>query len=110
MTTKAKILNLDLYKKFKSDHAPDTFHHVSFKTMNYDKMVGFYEKLFGCESMYKSKEITFMTFDEEHHRIAIANTKPVFDNLGFVPKLVMKFKNWINHSIPSLVGLSLIHI
>ena len=83
MTTRANILNLELYKKFKSDHAPDTFHHVSFKTMNYNKMVDFYEKLFGCESMYKSKEITFMTFHEEHHRIASSNTKPVVSTFCF---------------------------
>ena len=39
MADKENILNLDLYKKFKSKDAPDTFHHVSFKTMNYDRMV-----------------------------------------------------------------------
>ena len=105
MADKETVLNLDLYKKFRSGDAPDIFHHVSFKTMNYDRMVDFYEKLFGCKPMYKSKEITFMTFDEEHHRIAIANTKPVFDNLGFIPRLVMKFKNWINRAVPTLVGL-----
>jgi catechol 2,3-dioxygenase-like lactoylglutathione lyase family enzyme len=105
MINEDKVLNLDLYKKFRSGDAPDTFHHVSFKTMNYDRMVDFYEKLFGCKPMYKSKEITFMTFDEEHHRIAIANTKPVFENLGFIPRLVMKFKNWINRAVPTLVGL-----
>ena len=105
MADKENILNLDLYKKFKSKDAPDTFHHVSFKTMNYDRMVDFYEKLFGCKPMYKSKEITFMTFDEEHHRIAIANTEPVFDNLGFLPRIIMKFKNWINRAVPNLVGL-----
>ena len=39
------ILNFDLYKKYKSDYAPDSFHHVAFKTQNYDAMVEFYEKL-----------------------------------------------------------------
>ena len=33
------ILNFDLYKKYKSEYAPDSFHHVAFKTQNYDAMV-----------------------------------------------------------------------
>ena len=70
------ILNFDLYKKYKSDYAPDSFHHVAFKTQNYNAMVEFYEKLFGCKPMYKSNDIAFLAFDEEHHRIAIANTEP----------------------------------
>ena len=64
------ILNFDLYKKYKSEYAPDSFHHVAFKTQNYDAMVEFYEKLFGCKPMYKSNDIAFLAFDEEHHRIA----------------------------------------
>ena len=102
---KEVLLDLELYKNFRSEDAPDLFHHVSFKTMNYNKMVSFYEKLFSCKPMYASDDITFMSFDEEHHRIAIANTSPVFDGLGFVPKTVIKFKNWINRVTPSIVGL-----
>ena len=78
------LLDLELYKKFRSEDAPDLFHHVSFKTMNYEKMVNFYQKLFSCKPMYKSKEITFMSFDEEHHRIAIANTSPVYNGLSLI--------------------------
>ena len=57
------ILNFDLYKKYKSEHAPDSFHHVAFKTQNYDAMVEFYEKLFGCKPMYKSNDIAFLAFE-----------------------------------------------
>ena len=102
---KEVLLDLELYKNFRSEDAPDLFHHVSFKTMNYNKMVSFYENLFSCKPMYASDDITFMSFDEEHHRIAIANTSPVFDGLGFVPKTVIKFKNWINRVTPSIVCL-----
>ena len=81
---KEVIINLDLYKKYKSEYAPDSFHHVAFKTQNYDAMVEFYEKLFGCKPMYKSNDIAFLAFDEEHHRIAIANTEPGVKKLGFI--------------------------
>ena len=50
-------------------------------------------------------ELTFLAFDEEHHRVAIANTLPVFRNLSFIPKQLMKLKNWLNASFPSIVGL-----
>ena len=81
--TKKVILNFDLYRKFRSEHSPDNFHHVAFKTLQYDKMVNFYEKLFGCKPLYKSNDIAFLAFDEEHHRVAIANTKPGVDKLNF---------------------------
>ena len=53
------VLNLDLYKNYKSDFPPDAFHHVAWKTMQYEKMVDFYTKLFGCEALYESDQITF---------------------------------------------------
>ena len=43
------VLNLDFYKNYKSDFPPDAFHHVAWKTMQYEKMVDFYTRLFGCE-------------------------------------------------------------
>ena len=100
-----KKLNLDIYQNLKSSDAPDEFHHVAFKTMNYKPMIEFYSKLFGCEPLYESDELTFLAFDEEHHRVAIANTSPVFRNLSFIPKQLMKLKNWLNASFPSIVGL-----
>ena len=46
------ILDLDLYKKYRSEDAPDLFHHVSFKTMNYDNMVNFYQKLWESKFIF----------------------------------------------------------
>ena len=99
------ILNFDLYKKYKSEYAPDSFHHVAFKTQNYDAMVEFYEKLFGCKPMYKSNDIAFLAFDEEHHRIAIANTEPGVKKLGLISKIILAFRNWLNKNIPTTIGL-----
>ena len=98
-------LNLDLYQNLSSNQAPEDFHHVAFKTTNYEAMIDFYIRLFGCEPLYKSEELTFLAFDEEHHRVAIANTSVVFENLGFIPKTIMRIKNWMNKTLPSIVGL-----
>ena len=99
------VLNLDLYKNYKSDFPPDAFHHVAWKTMQYEKMVDFYTKLFGCEALYESDQITFLAFDQEHHRVAIANTSPVLERVGFIPRLIIKLKNWLNKNLPDTVGL-----
>ena len=68
-------------------------------------MVEFYEKLFGCKPMYKSNDIAFLAFDEEHHRIAIANTEPGVKKLGFISKIILAFRNWLNKNIPTTIGL-----
>ena len=102
---KEEKLDLDLYQNLQSNRAPEEFHHVAFKTINYKEMVNFYTKLFGCEPLYESKMLTFLAFDAEHHRIAIANTSGAFDSLKFIPKTIMRFKNWMNRSLPSLIGL-----
>lgn len=100
-----KILNKNLYLNFKSDFSPDDFHHIAFKTTNYENMVNFYKNLFGCEPLYQSDLITFLAYDNEHHRIAIANTSDVLKNLNFIQKIVMKLKIFLNKNIPSIEGL-----
>ena len=100
-----KIFNKNLYLNYSSKFSPDDFHHVAFKTTNYKKMVEFYKNLFGCEPLYQSDQITFLAFDEEHHRIAIANTSDVLNDLGFIPRAIMKIKIFLNNKIPTLVGL-----
>ena len=100
-----KIFNKDLYQNFSSNHAPDDFHHIAFKTTNYEAMVSFYKNLFGCEPLYQSNMITFLAFDDEHHRIAIANTSGVLKNLNFIQKTIMKLKIFFNRKLPSIEGL-----
>ena len=55
--------------------------------------------------MYKSNDIAFLAFDEEHHRIAIANTEPGVKKLGFIPKIILALRNWLNKNIPTTIGL-----
>ena len=52
-----KKLNLEIYKNLKSSDAPDEFHHVAFKTMNFELMIDFYSKLFGCEPFTRAPNL-----------------------------------------------------
>ncbi|TVY30805.1 Biphenyl-2,3-diol 1,2-dioxygenase [Lachnellula hyalina] len=51
--------------------SPSKFAHVVLRTGNFSKMVEFYKTLLGAEATYENKFISFLTYDEEHHRIAI---------------------------------------
>ncbi|MDG2332638.1 MAG: VOC family protein [Myxococcota bacterium] len=53
--------------------APVKLAHVVMRTSRYRKMVDWYKEVLEAESTYDNPMITFLTYDEEHHRIAIAN-------------------------------------
>ena len=90
---------------YQSEYSPDDIHHIAFKTTNYKNMVTFYTNLFGCEPLYQSDLISFLAYDNEHHRIAIANTSDVLKELSILERFVMRFKIFLNRKIPSIEGL-----
>lgn len=59
--------------------APVKFAHIVFKTSRYEEMVGWYQTVLEAEVMSASPMATFLTYDEEHHRIAIANMPGLVD-------------------------------
>ena len=52
--------------------APVKFAHVVLRTSRYEEMVDWYSTVFEAEPMFANEMATFLTYDEEHHRIAIA--------------------------------------
>lgn len=51
--------------------APVKFAHIVFRTSRKDEMVRWYRTVFEAEPALDNPMLTFLTFDEEHHRIAI---------------------------------------
>jgi catechol 2,3-dioxygenase-like lactoylglutathione lyase family enzyme len=51
--------------------APSQFAHVVYLTTNYEALVGWYKLAFEAEVVFGNADISFLTYDEEHHRIAI---------------------------------------
>lgn len=51
--------------------APAKLAHVVLRTNQLEKMVDFYKTFLGAESMYENDILAFLTYDEEHHRIAL---------------------------------------
>ena len=70
--------------------SPTALCHIVLKTTpeNYTKMVDFYRTFLGAKVTHGNERITFMTYDHEHHRIAIVqipglkNPDPPKSNIG----------------------------
>lgn len=52
---------------------PKTFAHVVFRTYRFEQMLEWYVKVFGGKVQYQNPVIAFVTYDEEHHRVALLN-------------------------------------
>ena len=52
---------------------PSKFAHVVYSTRRFDEMVDWYQKVFEAKVVYQNQILAFLTYDEEHHRIALAN-------------------------------------
>ena len=50
---------------------PATLAHVVLRTADLEKMTAFYVRFLGGTVTYRNKMIAFITFDHEHHRIAL---------------------------------------
>ncbi|EXJ79170.1 hypothetical protein A1O3_08671 [Capronia epimyces CBS 606.96] len=51
--------------------SPTALAHVVLRTNNYRAMVDFYVQFLGGKVAYENEYLAFITYDEEHHRIAI---------------------------------------
>lgn len=52
---------------------PVRFAHVVYQTRRFEEMVAWYCNVFEAKAVYENPAFAFLTFDDEHHRIAIAN-------------------------------------
>ena len=53
--------------------APQKFAHVVLKTANYDAVINWYATVLGARVAFRSDFIAFLTYDDEHHRVAVLN-------------------------------------
>ena len=62
---------------------PSKFAHVVYQTHRYDEMIAWYQKVFDAKVQARTDKLAFLTYDEEHHRMAFLNLGPV---AGEAPK------------------------
>tara|TARA_R110001599_G_C12276844_1_gene662678 strand:- start:26961 stop:27257 length:297 start_codon:yes stop_codon:yes gene_type:complete len=59
--------------------APAKFAHIVFQTSRYDEMVPWYKTVLEAETMFEGPAGIFLTYDDEHHRVAIFNMPHLAD-------------------------------
>jgi catechol-2,3-dioxygenase len=56
---------------------PSRFVHVVYRTRQFDKMIQWYQDVFDCRVQYQNPVLAFLTYDDEHHRVALVNLSAV---------------------------------
>jgi len=56
---------------------PSRFVHVVYRTRQFDKMIQWYRDVFDCKVQYQNPVLAFLTYDDEHHRVALVNLSAV---------------------------------
>jgi catechol-2,3-dioxygenase len=52
---------------------PSKFAHIVYRTRRFEEMVGWYQQVFEATVCYSNPVIAFLTYDDEHHRVAFLN-------------------------------------
>ena len=60
---------------------PTKLAHFVLRTSRYAEMVNWYKTVFGAQAAFENELLSFLSYDEEHHRFAFVNTP----NLGSAP-------------------------
>ena len=61
---------------------PSKFAHVVYSTRRFEQMVEWYEKVFEARTVYRNPALAFLTYDDEHHRMAFANLEVLSPSNG----------------------------
>ena len=56
--------------------SPSKLAHVVFQTNKFDHMKRFYVQFLGGKIIHENETLAFISYDDEHHRIALLNMPP----------------------------------
>ena len=56
--------------------APSKFAHVVYRTHRYEEMIDWYTRVFEATIRYRDDRFAFLSYDDEHHRMALVNLGP----------------------------------
>ena len=58
---------------------PKRFAHFVLRVRNIEESIAWYETVLGMEMVHRAEKIAFMTYDDEHHRMALVETPVAAD-------------------------------
>jgi len=56
--------------------APSKFAHIVYRTHRFEEMIDWYTRVFEAITRYRDERFAFLSYDDEHHRMAIVNLGP----------------------------------
>lgn len=59
--------------------SPAKMAHMVIRTRRFDEVTQWYKTVLNAEAVFESHRVSFLTFDDEHHRIAIARSSEIDD-------------------------------
>jgi catechol 2,3-dioxygenase-like lactoylglutathione lyase family enzyme len=59
--------------------SPIKLAHLVLRTSRYQEMVRWYKTVFGARGVFENEILSFLTYDDEHHRVAILNMPDLAD-------------------------------
>jgi catechol-2,3-dioxygenase len=64
---------------------PAKFAHFVLRVRNLEESIAWYQTVLGMEIVHRAEKIAFMTYDDEHHRLALAETPVQMDKTPGAP-------------------------
>lgn len=58
---------------------PQKLAHIVLRTSRFAEMLAWYKCVFGAHAVFESEQIAFLTYDDEHHRMAFLNVPGLAD-------------------------------
>lgn len=52
---------------------PSKFAHIVYRTRRFKEMIEWYKTVFGAHVQFQNPVLAFLTYDDEHHRLALAD-------------------------------------
>ena len=57
--------------------APSKFSHIVYRTHRYGEMIDWYTRVLEAHVRYRDERFAFLSYDDEHHRVAFVNLGPL---------------------------------
>lgn len=85
--------------------SPAKFVHVVYRTYRFDEMVRWYQNVLGAKVQHYNPAIAFVTYDDEHHRVAFLNLS-IFEPNGPKTRGDLVGVDHVAYTYPSLRDLA----
>jgi catechol-2,3-dioxygenase len=84
---------------------PAKFVHIVYRTYRFDEMVKWYQDVLGAKVQHYNPAIAFVTYDDEHHRVAFLNLS-IFEPNGPKTRGDLVGVDHVAYTYPSLRDLA----